>query len=47
MDGDGDAAIVIPPSKVHVCSREYLPLRKSGDAHFHAMLALCSDMEFG
>ena len=28
-DGDGDAGTVTPPSKVQVCSREYVPFRKS------------------
>src|SRR5690349_12397491 len=43
-DGDEDAGTVTPPSKVQVCSREYLPLRKSGPVRFQVMRALCSDM---
>src|ERR1044071_7454563 len=44
MDGDDDAGTVSPPSKLHVCSREYLPLRKSGPVHFQRMMAVCADM---
>src|ERR1051325_11497066 len=43
-EGDGDAGTVKPPSNVQVCSREYLPLRKSGPLRFQSMMALCSDM---
>src|SRR5436190_23745231 len=43
-DGGGEAATVLPPSNCQVCSREYLPLRKSGLVSFQLMLALCSDM---
>src|ERR1039457_1659893 len=42
--GEGDAGTVAPPSNVHVCSREYLPLRKSGLVHCHLMVALYSDI---
>src|SRR5215831_11523306 len=41
--GDGEARTVKPSSKLQVCSREYLPLRKSGPVRFHAMVARCSD----
>jgi hypothetical protein len=44
IDGDGEAGTVSPPSNIQVCSREYLPSRKSGPAHFQLMVALCSDM---
>src|SRR5580765_4776194 len=43
-DGEDDAGTVTPPSNVHVCSREYLPLRKSGPFRFQLMRALCSDI---
>src|SRR5260370_42384155 len=43
-DGDGEAGTVRPPSNVQVCSREYLPLRKSGLVRFQPMIALCSDI---
>src|SRR5215470_11834169 len=43
-DGEADAGTVTPPSNVQVCSREYLPLRKSGPVRFQVMRALCSDM---
>src|ERR1041385_776388 len=43
-DGEEDAGMVTPPSKVQVCSREYLPLRKSGPFRFQEMRALCSDI---
>src|ERR1700690_2465796 len=47
-EGDGEAGTTTPPSNVQVCSREYLPLRKSGPVLFHRMVALYSDMkEFG
>src|ERR1043166_424668 len=45
-EGDGEAGTVKPPSKVHVCSREYLPFRKSGPARFHSMVAMCLDIGF-
>src|ERR1700677_1635469 len=45
-DGDDEAGTVTPPSKVHVCSREYLPLRKSGEVRVHLMVALYSDIKF-
>src|SRR2546421_5468248 len=43
-EGEGEAGTVKPPSKLQVCSREYLPLRKSGVVRFQLMTALCSDM---
>src|SRR2546428_9887617 len=43
-DGEGDAGTVAPPSNVQVCSREYLPFRKSGLVRFQLMVALCSDI---
>jgi hypothetical protein len=43
-DGEDEAGTVTPPSKVQVCSREYLPLRKSAPVRFQVMRALCSDM---
>src|SRR5436309_1669626 len=43
-EGDGEAGTVTPPSNVHVCSREYLPFRKSGPVHFHRIVASCVDM---
>src|SRR5262245_15233696 len=43
-EGEGDAATVRPPSKVQVCSREYLPRRKSGLVRSQRMVALCSDI---
>src|SRR5258708_21023325 len=43
-DGDEEAGIVAPPSNVQVCSREYLPLRKSGPVRFQLTIARCSDM---
>src|SRR6266496_1926521 len=43
-DGEGDAGTVAPPSNVQVCSREYLPFRKSGLVRFQRMVALCSDI---
>src|SRR6267154_5942057 len=43
-DGEEDAGTVTSSSKVQVCSREYLPLRKSGPFRFHVMRALCSDI---
>src|ERR1700722_6033010 len=42
--GEAEAGTTNPPSKVHVCSREYLPLRKSGPLHFQRMVALYSDI---
>src|ERR1041384_7807316 len=42
--GDGDAGTVRPPSNVHVCSREYLPLRNSSLVRFQRMTAVCEDM---
>ena len=42
--GDGEAGIMNPPSNVQLCSREYLPLRKSGLVRFQLMMALCSDI---
>src|SRR5581483_1477720 len=44
-DGEDDAVTVKPPSKVHVCSREYLPFKKSGLVRCHWIVALCSDIE--
>src|SRR6185503_2680872 len=46
-EGEGDAGTMTPPSKVHVCSREYLPLRNSGLVRFQLMVALCSDIGEG
>src|SRR5689334_4978682 len=46
-DGEDDAGTVRPPSNVQVCSREYLPLRKSGPFRFQVMRALCSDILVG
>src|SRR5436190_3184701 len=43
-DGEGDAGTVVPPSNVQMCSREYLPFRKSGLVRFQLMVALCSDI---
>ena len=43
--GDADAGTTSPPSNVQVCSREYLPRRKSPSDIFHAMRARCSDMK--
>ncbi len=43
-EGEAEAATVNPPSKVHVCSREYLPFRKSGLVRSQLMIALCSAM---
>jgi len=43
-DGDGEAGMVAPPSKVQVCSREYLPLRKSGLVRFQDIMALWWDI---
>ena len=37
--------MVSPPSNVQICSREYLPLRKSGLVRFQVMVALCSDIK--
>src|SRR5450432_4541851 len=45
-EGETDAGTVTPPSNVQVCSREYLPFRKSGLVRCHLMVALCSDMVF-
>jgi hypothetical protein len=45
-DGEEDAGTVAPPSKLHVCSREYLPFKKSGPFRFQLMVALCSDILF-
>src|SRR3954447_7622893 len=42
--GDDDAGTVSPPSKLQVCSREYLPLMYSGVAALQVMVALCCDM---
>src|SRR5216117_1914606 len=42
--GDGEAGTVMPPSNVHVCSREYWPFEKFGPLRFQAMAARCSDM---
>jgi len=39
--GAADAGTLTPPSKLQVCSRVYLPSRKSGVVHFHSILALC------
>src|SRR6266566_1560919 len=41
-DGDDEAGKVSPPSKVQVCSREYLPFTKSGCVRCQFMIALCS-----
>src|SRR6266496_6255722 len=43
-DGEGDAGTVAPPSNVQVCSREYLPFRKSELVRFQLMVALCSNI---
>ncbi len=43
--GEEDAGTVKPPSNVQVCSREYLPLRKSASPRAQEIIALCSDME--
>src|SRR5580698_5646026 len=40
--GEDDAGTVMPPSKDQVCSREYLPRRKSGFVRRHLMIALYS-----
>src|ERR1035438_1421993 len=45
--GDAEAGTTTPPSKVQVCSREYLPRRKSGLVRCHLMIALYSDITFG
>src|SRR5512134_2020857 len=42
--GDAEAWMTIPPSNPHVCSREYLPLRKSAPVFFQETIALCSDI---
>ena len=42
--GEADAATVIPPSNVHVCSRENRPDRKSAELFFQWMVAACSDI---
>src|SRR3954467_8558692 len=42
--GAADAGTLRPPSKLQVCSRVYLPRRKSGVPPFHSILALCCDM---
>src|SRR5215510_12096768 len=42
--GDGEAGTVTPPSNVQVCSREYVPFRKSPCECVHLMVALCSDI---
>ena len=44
--GFSEAGTVTPPSKVQVCSREYLPLAKSGPVRVQRMVAVCSDMSF-
>src|SRR5689334_13580680 len=44
-EGDAEAGTTTPPSNVQVCSREYLPLRKSGPVAFQRRVALCSDMK--
>src|ERR1017187_4037767 len=46
-DGEADAGTVKPPSNVQVCSREYLPLRKSGPVRSHLIVALYSEMALG
>jgi hypothetical protein len=46
-EGDGDAGTTTPPSKVHVCSREYLPFTKSVPEHFQLIVARCFDMSCG
>lgn len=43
-DGDGEAGTVKPPSKLHVCSREYCPLRKLVPEQTQEIVAVCSDM---
>src|SRR5271154_6678175 len=43
-DGEADAGTVTQPSNVQVCSREYLPLRKSGLVRCHLIVALYSDI---
>src|SRR6187455_1535809 len=42
--GDEEAGTESPPSKVQVCSREYLPDMYSGVAALQQMVALCCDM---
>src|SRR6187401_1711325 len=42
-DGEGDAGTMTPPSKVQVCSREYIPFRKSPPAYAHRIVARWSD----
>src|SRR5258705_332823 len=46
-EDEDDAGTVTPPSNVQVCSREYLPLRKSGLVRCHLIVALYSDIMFG
>src|SRR5262249_3227000 len=43
---EGDASTVKPQSNVQLCSREYVPFRKSPCECFHFTDALCSDMTF-
>jgi hypothetical protein len=43
-EGDGEAGTTTPPSKLHVCSREYPPRINSVLVHFHLIVARCSDM---
>jgi hypothetical protein len=46
-DGEADAGTMTPPSNVQVCSREYLPVRKSGLVRCHLIVALYSDITVG
>src|SRR5260370_35733451 len=41
-EGAGDAGTVTPPSKVHVCSREYRPLRKASPSVGRAQRTVAS-----
>src|SRR5262245_21057886 len=43
--GEGDAGTVRPPSNIQLCSREYVPFRKSPCVCVHWIRALCSDIE--
>jgi hypothetical protein len=42
--GEGEAATDAPPSNAQVCSREYLPFKKSGPLRCQWIVALCSDI---
>lgn len=44
MDGEGDAGTSSPPSKLHECSREYWPFRKSPSDSRQVVRARCSVM---